>query len=306
MSPPFHSPLDWIEIVVRSDPVTHETLSDFFIEKLGCDGVLFDPSGSALKAYLSGETSLSALRLRIEGFLADLEACFPDIDPPSYRLGSIQDQDWGTAWRKHFRPEQVTPGLLVLPAWERAPRDLEGRMLRMDPGPAFGTGSHPTTRMCLQALEDLAPNHAWSLLDVGTGSGILAMYGALLGAAPVEAVDVDEEALRWAAWNLELNGLGRAVRLSSEPLDGWKTDFSVVTANLVLDIIQDVIPGLSKVVRPGGTLVLSGLLKEQIRLVSPALARRGFHVVGELNREEWACVLAEKTEVVRPGKGTGS
>ncbi len=294
MTPPSHHPPDWIEIVVRSDPDTHETVSDFLVEGLGCEGVLFDASGKALKAYVPGGTAVDPLRSRIESFLSALAAGFPHRGKPSYRLSRIQDQDWGTAWRKHFRPEQVTPGLLVLPAWESPPRDLRGRLLRMDPGPAFGTGNHPTTRMCLQALEDLSPDGGWSLLDVGTGSGILAMYGALLGAAPVEAVDVDEEALRWAAWNLELNGLTRAVRLSGTPLQGWERTFFVVTANLELKTIQGLIPGFSRVVAAGGTLVLSGLLRTQVPRVTPDLARSGFRLVREMRAEEWSCVLADR------------
>lgn len=293
MMPPTHHPPDWIEIVVHADPDTHETVSDFLVEGLGCDGVLFDASGKALKAYLPGGTDVDALRFRIKAFLFTLAAGFPGRDEPSYVLSRIQDQDWGTAWRKHFRPEQVTPGLLVLPAWESPPRELRGRLIRMDPGPAFGTGSHPTTRMCLQALEDLAPDGGWSLLDVGTGSGILAMYGALLGAAPVEAVDVDEEALRWASWNLELNDLRRAVRLSGTPLREWDRTFSVVTANLVLETILELLPGFSRVVAAEGTLVLSGLLQTQVPRVTPVLIRSGFRVVRELRAEEWSCVLAE-------------
>jgi ribosomal protein L11 methyltransferase len=151
--------------------------------------------------------------------------------------------------------------------------------------------------MCLQALEDLPPGRSWSLLDVGTGSGILAMYGALLGASPVEGVDVDEEALRWAGWNLELNGLSGAVRLSADPPESWKGPFTVVTANLTLEVILALLPRLSRQVAPDGTLVLSGLLREQVPRVTPALARSGFEMTRELRLEEWACLSALRREV---------
>lgn len=258
-----------------------------------------------LKAYLPEDhiTRKEELELRIEAFLTVLAKEFPDAEPCLLPMGRIEDQDWHTAWRKHFRPDQVTSELLIVPAWEPVPSNKKGRVLRMDPGPAFGTGRHPTTRMCLQALEDLAAGAPFSLLDVGTGSGILAMYGVLLGASPVAAIDVDEEALRWAQWNLDLNGMKNAVQLSLKPIDEWSGPFSVVTANLVLDVILDMMPHFSGVVDYGGSLVLSGLLREQVPLVSPALAGSGFTIVSELMTDEWACIVSRRPEKGHQQKG---
>jgi len=303
MDPSSRHGSDWIEITIRSDPCTHEAVSHFALESLGCDGVVTDASSErTLRAYLPAEPPPESIGPRVEAFLAGLSEWFPGIDAPSFGLDRVRQPDWRTAWREHFRAEQVTPGLLVVPAWEPVPRDVAGRLLRMDPGPAFGTGRHATTRMCLQALEDLVPEVPWSLLDVGTGSGILAAYGVLLGASPVEGVDVDEEALRWAAWNLELNGLSGAVRLSSDPLDSWKAPFSVVTANLTLDTIQRLLPQLSRLVSPGGSLVISGLLREQVSPLGTALAREGLGAVRELRQEEWACLVLERSGTGWAGK----
>ncbi len=308
IKPPTHLPSDWIEVTLQTDPVTREAVSDFLMDMPGCEGVLVDESDApVLKAYLPGEgTSTEKLRLGIEAFLSRLASFFPGAGPSSFRLDRIRDQDWRTAWRKHFRPVQVTPRLLILPAWDPVPAKHMGHILRMDPGPAFGTGTHPTTRMCLQAMEDFAPKGPFSLLDVGTGSGILAMYGVLLGASPVEAVDVDETALRWAEWNLDLNGLKGSVRLSSNPMDKCNTRFSMVTANLVLDVILDLMPGFAGVVGPGGILVLSGLLGEQIGIVTPALSLSGFEVAGELREEEWACIVTRPHEKAPSKKGVRS
>lgn len=299
---PRHRP-DWIEISIQSDSCTHEAVSHFLMETLGCEGVVTDVfSERIVRAYLPAGSPSESLDLRIDAFLTGLVDWFPDIDTPTFELDRIRDPDWRTAWREHFRVEQVTPGLLVAPAWEPVPRAVSGRVLRMDPGPAFGTGRHATTRMCLQAMEDLAPEGPWSLLDVGTGSGILAAYGVLLGASPVEGVDVDEEALRWAEWNLELNGLSGAVRLSSDPLDTWKTSFSMVTANLTLDAIQRLLTQLIRRVAPGGSLVLSGLLREQVSPVTLPLAREGFQPVRELRGEEWVCLVFESPGSDSTGK----
>lgn len=305
MKPPTHLPSDWIEVTLQTDPVTREAVSDFLMDMPGCEGVLVDESDApVLKAYLPGEgTSTEKLRLNIEVFLSRLASFFPGAGPSSFRLDRIRDQDWRTAWRKHFRPVQVTPQLLILPAWDPVPTKHRGHILRMDPGPAFGTGSHPTTRMCLQAMEDFSPKGPFSLLDVGTGSCILAMYGVLLGASPVEAVDVDETALRWAEWNLDLNRHKEAVRLSSKPVERYNTPFSMVTANLVLDVILDLMHCFPRIVEPGGILVLSGLLREQVSGVASALSISGFEMEGELQMEEWACIVTRRDEKSRPEKG---
>ena len=282
----------WIEIAIETHPDAQEAVSAFLMTELGCDGVAVDPpEGTILKAYVPGDRDPEGLRVRIERFLSRLEGYFPNIAPPKLFLRSIEDPDWRVAWRRFFHPEQVTPGLLVLPAWEEAPLNAKGHVLRVDPGPAFGTGQHPTTRMCLETLENFAPAGPWDLLDVGTGSGILAIYGAMLGAAPVTALDTDEEALRWAEWNIRLNNVATAIGLSSEPLENWTAPFDVVTANLILEVIVDLLPCFPRVVRPGGYLVLSGLLEDQVDPLAPSLVRLGFSPVEVMRQEEWACMV---------------
>ena len=289
-----HSRPDWLKIAVSADKVLHDALSEFLMETLGCNGVVIDESpGPGVTAYLPGETDPETLRSTLEVFLARLKDLFPNAGPCRVTLELIQDPDWRVAWRAYFHAEQVTPGLLVLPSWEPPPARPQGRILLMDPGPAFGTGQHASTRLCLQALEDLAPESPWDLLDVGTGSGILAIYGVMLGASPVAAMDIDEEALQWAEWNIALNGLQGNIRLSADPLPAWDESFSVVTANLILDVILDLLPCFPRVVRPGGHLVLSGLLTDQVGDVTPHLERLGFVVRATREQGEWACVLAQ-------------
>jgi len=291
---------DWLEIAISADAIIHDALSDFLVETLGCGGVVIEESPApGLKAYLPGDTDPEALRRTLDLRLARLREIFPETGPSQVSLRTIQDPDWRVAWRTHFRAEQVTPGLLVVPSWEPVPSDPQGRILLMDPGPAFGTGQHASTRLCLQALEDLAPEGSWDLLDVGTGSGILAIYGVMLGASPVAAMDIDEEALRWAEWNIALNGLEGTIRLSTDPLPAWDASFSVVTANLILDVIRDLLPCFPRVVRPGGLLVLSGLLTDQVEGVTRDLERQGFTLSDTRVQGEWACILARARPVTR-------
>ena len=116
---------------------------------------------------------------------------------------------------------------MIVPAWEPMPDAVDGHVIRIDPGPAFGTGQHATTRMCLEAMEKIHFPKTWTMLDVGTGSGILATYGAQLGASKILAIDIDPEALRWAERNIQINDLSEFIDLSNTPLEQVKGTFSV-------------------------------------------------------------------------------
>jgi len=211
-------------------------------------------------------------------------------------FSKIQDEDWSHIWRRHFHVERITEKLTVVPAWEPAPQDSGGVVIRMDPGPAFGTGQHPSTRLCLQVIETSATRAPWSLLDVGTGSGILAIYAAKLGADKILAIDTDPEAVRWARRNIELNHCSESITLSSKPLNEWEGFFSILVANLTRDIILALLPHFKRALEKDGTLILSGLLHEQVQDVMTPLVARGFKKIQVLTQAEWACVTARKKE----------
>jgi ribosomal protein L11 methyltransferase len=182
---------------------------------------------------------------------------------------------------------------MILPAWEKDASPEPGcAVIRMDPGPAFGTGKHPTTRMCLQALEDLDFSGPWDMLDVGTGSGLLAVYASFLGARRVTALDTDPEALRWAAWNIKLNNLAGRIRLSSQPLEAVDEKFHVAAANLDMRTILELCTRFPAVLHKGGRLILSGILTEEAPRVRREVEGLGFSTVSTAKQEEWACLVA--------------
>jgi ribosomal protein L11 methyltransferase len=210
----------WLEISIQIHPVANEPLSEFLFE-LGCTGITSeDQKDTTLKAYLSKLDNLGDIRDRINGFLRKLKGIFPELQSYKLKIKTIKDQDWSQGWRKFFSPEKITDTLMIIPAWDRAPFAFEGHIIKMDPGPAFGTGKHPTTQMCLKAMGGLPMPRKWTMLDVGTGSGILAIYGAKLGASMIKAIDIDITALRWAERNIKLNGLLDPIVLSSQPVEG--------------------------------------------------------------------------------------
>ncbi|MBW1781405.1 MAG: 50S ribosomal protein L11 methyltransferase [Deltaproteobacteria bacterium] len=293
----FSSPTQpgWLEICLRADPALHEPLNSFLFD-LGCTGVVTeDFKDRTLRAYLPFQPNLEEIRNRIDLYLMDLKEIFPEVPPPKLQLNKVDDQDWGLNWRRFFRPTRVTPRLLILPAWEPLPvREGTGHIIRMDPGPAFGTGQHPTTRMCLEAMERAPLKSRWTMLDIGTGSGILAIYGIKMGAEKVKAIDTDPEAIRWAGRNIRLNGVTGSIELSLGPVEDVIEAFSLVCANLILGEIMRLMPSFSRLVLGGGWLILSGILKSQVQEVSNSVSRYGLQAYETLHQQEWSCVTAFK------------
>lgn len=295
-SPKFSEASGWLEIAVDIHPVTHEALGAFFFD-LGCHGVVSQSfHDRVFRAYLPRSLDSAEVRAKIGSFLKSMEKIFPEAGSPHLSFDIIESQDWSRIWRKHYRPLRISERLMVFPAWEPLPSNVQGMIIRMDPGPAFGTGEHATTQMCLKAMEACLVQQPWTMLDVGTGSGILAVYGAKLGAATVLALDNDPDALRWAERNIALNEVSNAIRLSSRSLREIGERFTMVVANLILDTILELMPLFRGVVEPGGRLILSGLLTEQIAEVRHALGREGFQDTHVLQEQEWACVIARRKD----------
>ncbi len=294
MSNPEHP--GWLEVSVEIDPVAHEALSAFLFD-LGCEGAVSqDALDLSFKAYFSFGKDWEDIQNRISMFLQKLREIFPEIQSPKLVISKIEDQDWNLRWRRFFRPDRVTERLTVFPAWESVPQEHRGQVIRIDPGLAFGTGQHPTTRMCLQAMETVPLPRSWTMLDVGTGSGILAIYGAKLGASKVVALDVDPEAIRSAEKNIQLNSLAGSILLSSVPLEEWKDRFFLLTANLTLGLILELLHHFRRVLNSDGWLILSGLLREQVRDVENRFTEYGFDEDHVIYQAEWACVIAQKID----------
>lgn len=284
----------WLEVSIRADPVAHEALSAFLFD-LGSEGLVTEETGRpCLKAYLSVHQDLEKIRQRILAFFRELKDIFPEMENPELSLGRVAEQDWNLLWRRFFRTERVSGDLLIVPAWESVPEHAGGHVIRLDPGPAFGTGQHPTTRMCLEAMEKVPRPETWTMLDVGTGSGVLAIYGAKLGARRVLALDIDPEALRWAERNVRLNGPLSGIQLSSMPLEACQDRFSLLTANLTSDLISELFPHFIRVLEPRGWLILSGVLREQVDALKARLSEGAFSEQRFLRQAEWACVSARK------------
>jgi ribosomal protein L11 methyltransferase len=286
-------PPGWTEISILIDPAAQDALAAFFFDH-GVSGVLTEDAPPCLKVYFPANADTEGVLVQLREFLTTLSAVLPEAQSATIHVKRLEHEDWGLTWRRFFSAEWVTPRLLIQPPWEPAPLSVTGHLLRMDPGPAFGTGKHATTKMCLEAMEGVALPAEWTMIDVGTGSGILALYGALLGAGRILALDTDPDALSWAEKNLALNDRPKGIELSSRPVETVTERFHLVVANLHLGTILDLLPHLVRIMRENGILILSGILREQGEAVIEALSRYVGLESRVLQREEWAALVIRR------------
>jgi ribosomal protein L11 methyltransferase len=286
-------PSAWLQISVRADPSALDGIANFLIE-LGSPGVVL--KNGEVQGYFAGDEGAPRLRGEVRRFLRGITAIYPNVDEKSLRWRLIKDRDWNSAWRKFFTPQKIGRSFLVCPPW-LAPPPLRGRhLITIEPGLAFGTGTHATTRGCMEFIESVAGRFngaEFDALDVGTGSGILSIALIKSGAKKVWAIDNDPVALKVARKNLRANDAARNVRLSGAKLGGIRRSFSLVVANLTAEAIVDLADSLAKKVAPGGFLVLSGILQQKARGVIRRFAG-GFNVVRRKREKEWVTVLLRR------------
>jgi len=274
----------WIEVAVSAASPAELAIADALVSAHALRGTAIEGQPPVLRAWFSADERAGAERLR-----RALSAALPDA---TVSVDDVADAAWADAWREHFRPQRVGD-VLIVPPWERPQGAHEARALvEIDPGQAFGTGLHPTTRACLFHLQELdLAGH--SVTDVGTGSGILAIAAALLGAASVYACDVDPVAVRAARENVERNGVSERVTVDFCRADLVEVEAAdVVVANLTADLILELARALSGRLRPSGTLVLAGIVTSRERAVRDALSALALEISARRTDGEWVSLRA--------------
>ena len=242
--------------------------------------------------------------------IADREQLLASLEPLSQPFGlafpsgvwdEVADEDWSLSWKQHWQPDPVGHRLLILPAWLDVSEEHADRfVIRMDPGSAFGTGSHPTTRLCLEALE-ACPPQGLLVADLGCGSGVLGLASLCLGADAVLAADTDSLAIRATAGNRSLNkcseqrlqvSLGSVETLQAL-LAGRRAD--LLLCNILAPVIEALSPGFESLIAPNGRALLSGLLVDQAPRLKDVLAAQGWQVTQELAQGRWGLLEIRHT-----------
>ncbi|AEV24804.1 50S ribosomal protein L11 methyltransferase [Azospira sp. APE16] len=288
----------WLQLRCDTDAASAEALTDALMEAGALSAGIEDAdAGTPEETPQFGEPGMDIAAAwdhsRIAAlFEADadagavLAACCAGLGLPTppFTLETVEEQNWVQLTQSQFDPIRVSDKLWIVPSWHETPAP-DAINLILDPGMAFGTGSHPTTRLCLEWLERYVTADC-SLLDYGCGSGILAIAAARLGANPVTGVDIDPQAVDAAKANAERNGVSAHFADSREPIDG---QFDILIANILANPLKALAPALAAHVRPGGWLALSGILVEQEEELM-AIYSPWFAMAVADRREGWVCL----------------
>ena len=310
----------WLEVSVTADPETAEAVVELFnrygrgqaVVEMPVDCFEYEleesgpPESVIVKAYLPLDGSAAEAQSRLEEGIWHLGQIYP-LPEPVFR--ELAEEDWTEAWKEQYHRLHVGRRIVIVPAWEAYSPAPDQVVIRLEPGMAFGTGLHPTTRLCLETMEEwLVPGGA--VLDVGTGSGVLAIAAAKLGTGPVLAIDADPVAVRVAAENVTANGAGERVKVRHASLPGGEAvplhfesdglalldegEYDLVVINILAPVITGMAPALAARTRPGGRLIAAGLIEGQEKDVVDALQSQGLAIVGRSQEKDWVCLAAER------------
>ncbi|MCW5213521.1 50S ribosomal protein L11 methyltransferase [Desulfobulbus sp. TB] len=249
-----------------------------------------------LEADLEGEnaeTEQKAVLQRLKQELAELFALY-GLTPPQPQCSFMADEDWATSWQQFFKPFAIIPGLVIKPSWEDYTPVADEQVIEMDPGMAFGTGQHVSTKLALNLIRSCfdAPHLVQTVLDVGTGTGILAMGATLFGAEQAVAIDNDPEAVRVAGENIAYNQLAEKIMVSGNDLVQVNGQFDLICANIIHDVLVDMAPNIIQQLTENGSLVLAGILQgEQEENIISIYEGLGLALKKALYEDEWVSLL---------------
>lgn len=299
-----------MEISISSDHTTIEDIADAF-SQLGSGGVVIEDPAELREMAFSGrwdafelpEEAISAALPVVKGYLPVNEAYENTLEklkkeavlitrrigaaPPLITTRIVQEEDWANSWKRYFKPLKIGRRLVVRPTWEEYSPGEGEIVLDLDPGMAFGTGGHVTTAMMAAFLEKyLRPGN--SVIDVGTGTGILAMFSSRLGAASVLALDNDDVAVKVARENIKQNGLSAGIRVKkNDLLSGIGEKAELIAANIIADIIIKLFPQAKQCLEKNGLLLVSGIIRERKAEVCQAAFSWGFELFEEKEEKDW-------------------
>lgn len=311
--------MSWYEVKIKTSEMAIEAVSNILCEA-GAGGVMildpndpdfhnqdqgkwdyYDPQnikldfeGVLVTGYIEKEDITESI-LEIEQRISELGGFGLDAGLGEVSYSTVNPQDWENEWKKYFKPFRLGDHMVVKPSWETFEEKEGDIIIEIDPGNAFGSGTHETTSMCIEMIEKYMKSTD-TVIDVGCGSGILSIAAGLLGAKEVIAVDIDENAVRTAKENLAHNGLeavssvrhGDLVSVISERGD-------LVVANIIAEIIVMLVDDIDKVLKPNAYFIASGIILSRISMVTDKLRESGFEVLEVIEKGEWAVVVSKKS-----------
>ncbi|TCJ04223.1 50S ribosomal protein L11 methyltransferase [Cytobacillus praedii] len=255
----------------------------------------YPEEGVIIKAYLPENSFLAENVEEIKEAINNLVLYNIDIGKNDVSISEVNEEEWATAWKKYYHPVKISERFTIVPTWEDyTPVSSDELIIELDPGMAFGTGTHPTTVMCIQALERTV-KAGDKVVDVGTGSGVLSIAAAMLGAEKVTALDLDEVAVNSARLNIELNKVHHAVDVKQNNLlDGVEPGADIVVANILAEVILRFTDDVSSTVKQDGYFIASGIIQPKKQEVKEAMIDAGFEIAETLQMEDWLAIIGKR------------
>ncbi|AOV07909.1 50S ribosomal protein L11 methyltransferase [Sporosarcina ureilytica] len=314
--------MKWSEIAIHTTHAATEAVANIFHEA-GASGVIIEDSnepnlprenvfgeifeldkkkfpseGVIVKAYLPVNSFLIETMKDIEQSIAELPRYGLDVGLNKIKTSEVDEEDWATAWKQYYHPVKISGRFTIVPTWEDyTPVESDELIVELDPGMAFGTGTHPTTVMCMQALEKYVQKGN-TVVDVGTGSGVLSIGAAMLGAKSVYALDLDEVAVVAAKENIRLNKVDATVHVAQgNLLESIDFEPNIIIANILADVIMSFSQDAADLLPADGLFIVSGIIEEKRDEVKADLTEKGFEIIESVLMEDWVALIAKKKGV---------
>ncbi|WP_213975198.1 50S ribosomal protein L11 methyltransferase [Tepidanaerobacter acetatoxydans] len=312
--------MNWVEIKVKTTTEAIEAVSNIFYEA-GVAGVVIEdpkiylrshdpdewdyldiPEGldfevAQVTGYLIEDSSLAERTQAIRDRISELPSYGLDIGKGEVVLTTISETDWSSAWKKYYKPTHIGKNIVIKPSWEVYKPERDEVVVELDPGMAFGTGTHETTMLCLEILEKYIKKDI-TVIDVGCGSGILSIASGKLGAKQVLAIDRDENAVRIARENIKRNNLETCVRaIKGDKLQNINFKADIIVANIIADVIIDLSKDVALCLKDNGVFIASGIIKDRKLSVIEALEKNGFDLIEQFEKGEWVALVSTQAPI---------
>lgn len=295
--------MHWVELSVEAHPEAVDAIADVFRQH-GTNGVAVEQPISShiegeesplttgnrvIRAFLPANDRVEEEISRIESDLWHLQAF--DLSPiGSLHRRNVEEEDWAHGWKEHFHPLKIGR-VVIKPSWREWQETAGEIVVELDPGMAFGTGLHPTTRLMIEGLQDRV-KPGMEVLDLGTGSGILAIPAARLGAR-VTALDISDVAVEVARENVAVNGVGDRISVAEGTIEAVAGQrFDLILANIIASVLVDIAPSVAAALRPGAEVLASGIIDERVDLVRSAFNDAGLEIAGGVKEGDWWLIVA--------------
>ncbi|HLR08255.1 MAG TPA: 50S ribosomal protein L11 methyltransferase [Bacillota bacterium] len=310
--------MKWIEICIHTTNEAVEPITNIFRD-MGSDGTMiadaadlqkerkgrfgeiyelnpvdFPQEGVHIKAYFPSDSKLHSKLEKMRQEVENLALYGFDLGKNKWTYREIEDADWASAWKTYYKPVKISEKIIIVPTWEDYHPKPDEMVIELDPGMAFGTGTHPTTMLCIQALErHIQQNDV--ILDVGCGSGVLSIASIKLGAQMAYAFDLDDVAVSSTRQNAQLNHMEKSIKArQNNLLDGVDIRADVIVANILAEIIVPFVADAWDNLKKNGLFIASGIIISKRALVQETLQEHGFTLIEVNEMDDWVAIVAQK------------